>query len=319
VDVSDSFSGGTTSSTLGSMSELTTGDYSFEILDKAVSATRGKATLDSTSSLVSGVNALGTEVAAAGELASGRYNIKVTNVTSSDDVSYIITNLDDSTWNTTGSMTVSNVDIGDGKVNTTGGHAGITLTFGTNPSGLVAGQSMNFEYIAQNEAKFELNDASGQATQIARNVSGSLSGLYSYKAAAGTFQTGRGVSITMGAFTNIAAGETERFTYKQANNYSVDVSTTQKAGSYMTTANYALDKVNSTLSSLGSLMARLSFKEESIAAAQINVEGAYNRIMNANMAEEQVNASKYAILQQTATAMLAQANQAPQTLLSLFR
>jgi len=319
VDVSDSFSGGTTSSTLGSMSELTTGDYSFEILDKAVSATRGKATLDSTSSLVSGVNALGTEVAAAGELASGRYNIKVTNVTNSNDVSYIITNLDDSSWNTTGSMTVSNADIGDGKVDTTGGHAGITLTFGTNPGGLVAGQSMNFEYIAQNEAKFELNDASGQATQIARNVSGSLSGLYSYKAAAGTFQTGRGVSITMGAFTNIAAGETERFTYKQANNYSVDVSTTQKAGSYMTTANYALDKVNSTLSSLGSLMARLSFKEESIAAAQINVEGAYNRIMNANMAEEQVNASKYAILQQTATAMLAQANQAPQTLLSLFR
>jgi len=41
--------------------------------------------------------------------------------------------------------------------------------------------------------------------------------------------------------------------------------------------------------------------------------------MNANMAEEQVNASKYLILQQTATAMLAQANTAPQFLLSLFR
>jgi flagellin len=34
---------------------------------------------------------------------------------------------------------------------------------------------------------------------------------------------------------------------------------------------------------------------------------------------EQVNASKYAILQQTATAMLAQANSAPQYVLSLFR
>jgi flagellin len=41
--------------------------------------------------------------------------------------------------------------------------------------------------------------------------------------------------------------------------------------------------------------------------------------MNANMAEEQMNASKYSILQQTATAMLAQANQAPQSLLPLFR
>jgi flagellin len=41
--------------------------------------------------------------------------------------------------------------------------------------------------------------------------------------------------------------------------------------------------------------------------------------MNANMAEEQMNASKYTILQQTAISMLAQANQAPQNLLSLFR
>ena len=41
--------------------------------------------------------------------------------------------------------------------------------------------------------------------------------------------------------------------------------------------------------------------------------------MNANMAQEQVNASKYQVLQQTAVAMLAQSNQAPQALLSLFK
>ena len=320
VDVSDSFSGGTTSSQLGSMSELTTGDYSFEILDKAVSTTQGKATLDTTSSLLSGVNALGTSVGAAAELSSGRYNVKITAATSTTSTSYIITNLDDSSWNTTGSMTVTAANISAGNlVNGAAAALGVSLTFGTDPSGLVAGQSMNFEYIAKNEAKFELNDAAGSATQIARNAAGTISGLYSYKAAAGTFQTGRGVSITMGAFANMAAGETERFTYQQANNFSVDVSTTIKAGAYMTTANYALDKVTSALSGLGSLMARLSFKEEAISTAQVNVEGAYNRIMNANMAEEQVNASKYSILQQTATAMLAQANAAPQSLLALFR
>ena len=123
----------------------------------------------------------------------------------------------------------------------------------------------------------------------------------------------------MGAFASLAAGETENLTYKQANNYSVDVSTAAKAGAYMTTANYALDKVTSSLSDLGSLMARLTFKEESISTAQVNVEAAHNRIMNANMAEEQMNASKFTILQQTAISMLAQANQAPQNLLSLFR
>jgi flagellin len=178
---------------------------------------------------------------------------------------------------------------------------------------------MNFEYIHSNQAKFELNDASGQAVQIARNASGSLSGSSAYATAAGAYQTGRGVSITMGTFANMAAGETERFTYKQANNFSVDVSTAVKAGAYMTTANYALDKVTSALSDLGSLMSRLTFKEESVSTAQLNVEAGYNRIMNANMAEEQMNASKYTILQQTAISMLAQANQAPQNLLSLFR
>jgi flagellin len=322
VDVSDSFSGGTTSSTLSNLSELSTGDYSFELLDKATSATQGKATLDTSSQLISGVNVLGTQASPTGtELASGRYNVKITNVASATDVSYVITNLDDSSWNTTGSMTVSNADISAGNLLNTAktGTVGIALTFGTTPAGLVAGQSMNLEYIHSDQAKFELNDATGQAVTIARNATGTVQKSTSYATSGATYQSGRGISITMGTFGNMAAGETERLTYKQASNFSVDVSTSIKAGAYMTTANAALDKVTSALSDLGSLMARLTFKEDSIATAQVNVEGAYSRIMNANMAEEQVNASKFAILQQTATAMLAQANQAPQSLLSLFR
>jgi flagellin len=88
---------------------------------------------------------------------------------------------------------------------------------------------------------------------------------------------------------------------------------------YMTYLDGKLDYVAKQMSTLGAFIGRLNFKEDQVAAAQINVEAAYNRIMNANMAEEQVNASKYLILQQTATAMLAQANTAPQFLLSLFR
>ncbi|MEN4010542.1 MAG: flagellin [Chloroflexota bacterium] len=88
---------------------------------------------------------------------------------------------------------------------------------------------------------------------------------------------------------------------------------------YLGSVETAMGTINDHMSELGSLIGRLSFKEDQVSAAQINVEAAYNRIMNANMAEEQVNASKYVILQQTATAMLAQANTAPQFLLSLFR
>ncbi len=81
----------------------------------------------------------------------------------------------------------------------------------------------------------------------------------------------------------------------------------------------AIDTVSERLQTLGALSSRLSFKEENLASAQINTEAAYNRIMNADMAMSQLEATKYQILQQTATTMLAQANQAPQGLLSLFR
>jgi len=96
-------------------------------------------------------------------------------------------------------------------------------------------------------------------------------------------------------------------------------STASQFNRYMGHIEKKLDTVSSQLSNIGALAGRLSFKEEQITASQINTEAAYNRIMNANMAEEQVNASKLQILQQTSTAMLAQANAAPQFLLSLFR
>jgi len=91
------------------------------------------------------------------------------------------------------------------------------------------------------------------------------------------------------------------------------------AGSAATYITNALDFVKQGVREVGSFMARLTFKEEALTVQYINTEAAYNRIMNANMAEEQVEASKFMILQQTAVAMLAQANVAPQFLLTLFR
>ena len=89
--------------------------------------------------------------------------------------------------------------------------------------------------------------------------------------------------------------------------------------SFMDTVQSAIDTVSSHLSSVGAITDNLQAKESQITAQQTNIEAAYNRIMNADMASEQVDASKYQILQQTATAMLSQANSAPQFLLKLFQ
>ena len=316
------------SGTLNNMSELATGDYSFEVLDTATDATHGNFNLDSGSKLVTGLSGVTGTVtpASADKMVSGHYKLTIDAATDATHTSYTLTNLDDNTWGTNGSVGVSGADISSGALLDAAGGAtlGITLGFTGDAADLIAGQSMNFEFIAMNEVKLELNDSGGQATQINRvgaDGATNYSASSAYVAAAGTYQSGRGASATLAAFGSISStvGNKLTLTYEQANNYSVDVSNVSKAGKYMTTANNALDKVTSALSDLGSLMARLTFKEDSISTAQINVEAGYNRIMNANMAEEQMNASKYSILQQTGIAMLAQANQAPQNLLSLFR
>lgn len=81
----------------------------------------------------------------------------------------------------------------------------------------------------------------------------------------------------------------------------------------------SIGSVATVLGNVGSYTARLSFKEDNLAVAQANTEAAFNRIMNADMAQEQVNATKFSVLQQTAVSMLAQANLSPQAILSLFR
>jgi flagellin len=81
----------------------------------------------------------------------------------------------------------------------------------------------------------------------------------------------------------------------------------------------ALGVVKQGIAQVGAFTASLNFKQEGLTVMQATTEAAYNRIMNADMAAEQVTASKYMILQQTATAMLAQANTSPQFLLTLFR
>jgi len=115
-----------------------------------------------------------------------------------------------------------------------------------------------------------------------------------------------------------AAGKDSRLGFEVA-----DLSAASAGGTYASTVSDILDsalgRVKQGVREVGSFMARLTFKEDSLSVQYTNTEAAYNRIMNANMAEEQVEASKYSILQQTATTMLAQANVAPQFLLSLFR
>jgi flagellin len=99
----------------------------------------------------------------------------------------------------------------------------------------------------------------------------------------------------------------------------LDVSTVIGAGRAITIADKALTTINSARADLGALQSRF---ENAVANIQItgeNISAARGRIVDADFAKETSNLSRAQILQQAGTAMVAQANQAQQGVLSLLR
>jgi len=93
--------------------------------------------------------------------------------------------------------------------------------------------------------------------------------------------------------------------------------TTSNAGTVGIDADLAT--VNSAIGDIGALLSRLTTKETNLNASITNTQAAQSRIVDADIAKEQISAVKLQILQQTATAQLAQANQSPQVFLTLFQ
>ena len=81
----------------------------------------------------------------------------------------------------------------------------------------------------------------------------------------------------------------------------------------------ALDSVNASRGNLGALQTRFEKTVENIDIMNESISAARGRIVDADFAAETANLSRTQILQQAGTAMVAQANQLPQNVLSLLR
>ena len=81
----------------------------------------------------------------------------------------------------------------------------------------------------------------------------------------------------------------------------------------------AIKNVSKVRGDLGSIQNRLEHRLNNLATYQENLTAAESRIRDVDMAEEMTKFTKLNILQQAGTSMLAQANQAPQGVLSLLR
>ena len=81
----------------------------------------------------------------------------------------------------------------------------------------------------------------------------------------------------------------------------------------------AINNVSTIRAEFGAVQNRLEHRLNNLATYQENLVASESRIRDVDMAAEMVNFTKLQILQQAGTSMLAQANQAPQNVLSLLR
>src|SRR6478736_6277973 len=128
-------------------------------------------------------------------------------------------------------------------------------------------------------------------------------------------QLSGGTAGTSGALTSTDATDKVLATITTVSDISASASAATNA---IKDIDVALDKVNSERATYGAAQNRFESVISNLQISSENVTAARSRIMDADFAKETAELTRTQILTQAGTAMLAQANQAPQSVLSLL-
>ncbi len=99
----------------------------------------------------------------------------------------------------------------------------------------------------------------------------------------------------------------------------LSISTPESSNTTLGLVDNALQKISKQRADLGAYQNRLEFTAKGLMTAYENMQASESRIRDTDMAEMMVDFTKNQILQQSGTAMLAQANLKPQSILALLR
>jgi flagellin len=114
-------------------------------------------------------------------------------------------------------------------------------------------------------------------------------------------------------------GDTLTITTSQVNTVAGDLTSVTNASTAVSAIDTALDTITTNRATYGAAMNRFQFAISNLQITGENQAAARGRIMDADCAQDTANLSRAQILQQAGTAMVAQANQLPQQVLSLLR
>jgi flagellin len=97
------------------------------------------------------------------------------------------------------------------------------------------------------------------------------------------------------------------------------VTTTTNAAAALTAVKTAITQLATDRATIGAYQSRMNFTAEQLTVSKENLSAASSRIQDVDVAEESTQFARYNILVQSGTAMLAQANQLPQSALRLLQ
>lgn len=161
----------------------------------------------------------------------------------------------------------------------------------------------------------EVDELTAQIDQVITNSKFNGVQLFDGTVATVTIQTGADgadtVDLTMADLTALAASGGAAGSY--------DVSTAAAANGLLATVDGELDTINSARASLGAGQNRLESVVNNLTSNATNLSDARSRIEDADYSAETTAMAKAQILSQASTAMIAQANQSQQNVLSLLR
>ncbi len=149
------------------------------------------------------------------------------------------------------------------------------------------------------------------------NHTTTASSTFKYQVGANGGQT---IAVDFGDMTNSASGSFASLTLSAANLVAgTTASALTKGVSAITFIDSAITAVNTQRSTFGAAVNQLTYAVDNLASVAVNAEASRSRILDTDYASETSELARTQIIQQAGTAMLAQANQLPQTVLSLLQ
>jgi flagellin len=143
---------------------------------------------------------------------------------------------------------------------------------------------------------------------------GITAGTFSPAGSGGTFQVGSGTSLNDQISINIGNMSSTALTLG-----AVDVSVSTLSTANLNAIDNAITKVSTLRGNLGAYQNRFEHTIANLSITTENLSASESRIRDTDMASEMMSFTRAQILQQAGTAMLAQANAVPQTVLQLLK